>query len=135
MSGAVTPRRRRRHPRRLAGARRAAQNPDRTRRRAGRPVPAREAAARPAPMGRAARIRTLQASETARVRHAADAAKIADLLEIESRLSDVRGQIEQLTAQQKNLENQAAYGTLAVTFGTEVAAVQKAAAQWDPKTE
>jgi len=45
------------------------------------------------------------------------------------------GQIEQLNAQQKNLENQAAYGTLAVTFGTEVAAVQKAAAQWDPKTE
>ena len=83
----------------------------------------------------AARIRNLQASETALVRHAADAAKIADLLEIESRLSDVRGQIEQLTAQQKNLENQAAYGTLAVTFGTEVAAVQKAAAQWDPKTE
>jgi hypothetical protein len=83
----------------------------------------------------AARIRNLQASETALVRHAADAAKIADLLEIESRLSDVRGQIEQLTAQQKNLENQAAYGTLAVTFGTEVAAVQKAAAQWDPRTE
>jgi len=83
----------------------------------------------------AARIRNLQASETALVRHAAEAAKIADLLEIETRLTDVRGQIEQLTAQQKNLENQAAYGTLAVTFGTEVAAVQKAAEQWDPKTE
>jgi hypothetical protein len=83
----------------------------------------------------AARIRNLQASETALVRHAAEAAKIADLLEIETRLTDVRGQIEQLNAQQKNLENQAAYGTLAVTFGTEVAAVQKAAAQWDPKTE
>jgi hypothetical protein len=83
----------------------------------------------------AARIRNLQASETALVRHAAEAAKIADLLEIETRLTDVRGQIEQLTAQQKNLENQAAFGTLAVTFGTEIAAVQKAAAQWDPKTE
>jgi hypothetical protein len=83
----------------------------------------------------AARIRNLQASETALVRHAAEAAKIADLLEIETRLSDVRGQIEQLTAQQKNLENQAAYGTLAATFGTEVAAVQKAATQWDPKSE
>jgi hypothetical protein len=83
----------------------------------------------------AARIRNLQASETALVRHAAESTKIADLLEVESRLTDVRGQIEQLTAQQKNLENQAAYGTLAVTFGTEVAAVQKAAAQWDPKTE
>jgi hypothetical protein len=83
----------------------------------------------------AARIRNLQASETALVRHAAEAAKISDLLEIETRLTDVRGQIEQLSAQQKNLENQAAYATLAVTFGTEVAAVQKAADQWDPKTE
>jgi hypothetical protein len=83
----------------------------------------------------AARIRNLQASETALVRHAAEATKIADLLEIETRLSDVRGQIEQLSAQQTNLENQAAYGTLAVTFGTEVAAVQKAAEKWDPKTE
>jgi uncharacterized protein DUF4349 len=83
----------------------------------------------------AARIRNLQASETALVRHAAEAAKIADLLEIESRLTDVRGQIEQLTAQQKNLENQAAYATLAVTFGTKVPAVQKAAEGWDPKAE
>jgi hypothetical protein len=82
-----------------------------------------------------ARIRNLQASETALVRHAADAAKIADLLEIETRLTDVRGQIEQLTAQQKNLQDQAAYATLAVTFGTEVAAVTKAAEQWDPKNE
>jgi hypothetical protein len=83
----------------------------------------------------AARIRNLQASETALVRHASEAARITDLLEVETRLTDVRGQIEQLTAQQKSLENQAAYGTLAVTFGTEVAAVQKAATQWDPKTE
>jgi CRP-like cAMP-binding protein len=82
-----------------------------------------------------ARIRNLQASETALVRHAADAAKISDLLEIETRLTDVRGQIEQLTAQQKNLQDQAAYATLAVTFGTEVAAVTKAAEQWDPKNE
>jgi hypothetical protein len=82
-----------------------------------------------------ARIRNLQASETALVRHAADAAKISDLLEIETRLTDVRGQIEQLTAQQKNLQDQVAYATLAVTFGTEVAAVTKAAEQWDPKNE
>jgi hypothetical protein len=82
-----------------------------------------------------ARIRNLKASETALVRHAAEAVKIADLLEIESRLSDVRGQIEQLTAQQKNLVDQAAYATLDVTFGTEIAAVTKAAGDWDPKSE
>jgi hypothetical protein len=83
----------------------------------------------------AARVRNLRASETALVRHATEAAKVSDLLEIESRLTDVRGQIEQLTAQQKNLEDQAAYATLTVTFGTEVAAVQKAAEGWDPKVE
>jgi hypothetical protein len=82
-----------------------------------------------------ARIRNLKASETALVRHAADAVKIADLLEIESRLSDVRGQIEQLTAQQKNLVDRAAYATLDVTYGTEIAAVTKAASDWDPKAE
>lgn len=82
-----------------------------------------------------ARIRNLQASETALVRYASEAVKVTDLLEVESRLSDVRGQIEQLTAQKQGLEDQAAYSTLSVTFGTEVAAVQVAAEQWDPKTE
>jgi hypothetical protein len=82
-----------------------------------------------------ARIRNLKASETALVRHASEAVKIADLLEIESRLSDVRGQIEQLTAQQKNLVDRATYATLDVTFGTEIAAVTKAASDWDPKSE
>jgi hypothetical protein len=82
-----------------------------------------------------ARIRNLQASETALVRHASEAVKISDLLEIETRLTDVRGQIEQLTAQQKNLNDQATYATLAVTYGTEVAAVTKAAKEWDPKSE
>ena len=82
-----------------------------------------------------ARIRNLKASETALVRHAAEAVKISDLLEIESRLSDVRGQIEQLTAQQKNLVDRAAYATLDVTYGTEIAAVTKAASDWDPKSE
>jgi hypothetical protein len=82
-----------------------------------------------------ARIRNLKASETALVRHAAEAVRIADLLEIESRLSDVRGQIEQLTAQQKNLVDRAAYATLDVTYGTEIAAVTKAASDWDPKAE
>jgi hypothetical protein len=82
-----------------------------------------------------ARIRNLKASETALVRHAAEAVKITDLLEIESRLSDIRGQIEQLTAQQKNLVDRAAYATLDVTYGTEIAAVTKAASDWDPKAE
>jgi hypothetical protein len=82
-----------------------------------------------------ARIRNLRASETALVKHLSDAAKVADVLEIEARLSDVRGQIEQLTAQKSNLDDQVAYATLTVTFGVEVQAVKEAADRWDPQTE
>lgn len=82
-----------------------------------------------------ARIRNLRASETALVRHASEAARISDLLEIEARLSDIRGQIEQLTAQRANLADRAAFATLDVTFGTEILAIQVAAEQWDPQTE
>lgn len=82
-----------------------------------------------------ARIRNLKASETALVRHASEAVRVSDLLEIEARLSDIRGQIEQLTAQQRNLEDRAAYATLTVTFGTEILAVQQTAEKWDPQAE
>lgn len=82
-----------------------------------------------------ARIRNLRASETALVKHLAGAARVADVLEIESRLSDVRGQIEQLSAQKANLDDQVAYATLTVTFGVEVQAVKAASDRWDPRTE
>jgi hypothetical protein len=82
-----------------------------------------------------ARIRNLRASETALVKHLSDAAKVADVLEIESRLSDVRGQIEQLSAQKANLDDQVAYATLTVTFGVEVQAITEAAERWDPGAE
>jgi hypothetical protein len=82
-----------------------------------------------------ARIRNLKASETALVGYAANAPKVSDLLEIESRLTDTRGEIERLTAQQTQLQNQVALATLTVTFGTEVVAVTQAAARWDPAAE
>ncbi len=82
-----------------------------------------------------ARIRNLQASETALVRHLSDAGRVTDVLEIESRLSDVRGQIEQLSAQKSNLDSQVAYATLTVTYGVEVQAVKAAADRWDPQTQ
>lgn len=82
-----------------------------------------------------ARIRNLKASEIALVGYAEKAPKVADLLEIEARLTDTRGQIEQLTAQQANLADQAALATLTVTYGTEVVAVTEAAAKWDPAAE
>jgi hypothetical protein len=80
-----------------------------------------------------ARIRNLRASETALVKHLSDSGKISDILEIESRLSDVRGQIEQLSAQKANLDSQVAYATLTVTYGVQVQAVKAAADRWDPQ--
>ncbi len=82
-----------------------------------------------------ARIRNLKASETALVGYIERATKVDDILEIESRLSDVRGQIEQLTAQQASLADQVAYATLAVTFGVTDKAIQTAADSWDPLSE
>jgi hypothetical protein len=82
-----------------------------------------------------ARIRNLKASETALVAYAEQAPKVTDLLDIQSRLTDTRSQIEQLTAQQAQLSDQAAMATLTVTFGTEVVAVTEAAAKWDPAAQ
>jgi hypothetical protein len=82
-----------------------------------------------------ARIRNLRASEAALVKHLADSGKVTDVLEIESRLSEVRGQIEQLSAQKANLDDQVAYATLTTTFGVEVQRIKLAAEQWDPKAQ
>jgi uncharacterized protein DUF4349 len=82
-----------------------------------------------------ARIRNLRASETALVKHLSDAGKVSDVLEIEARLSEVRGQIEQLSAQKANLDDQVSYATLTVTFGVEVQAVKAAAERWDAGTQ
>ena len=82
-----------------------------------------------------ARIRNLRASETALVKHLSNAARVADVLEIESRLSEVRGEIEQLSAQKANLDDQVAFATMTVTFGVEVQAINEAAARWDPGAE
>ncbi|HYM83737.1 MAG TPA: DUF4349 domain-containing protein [Candidatus Dormibacteraeota bacterium] len=82
-----------------------------------------------------ARIKNLQASESALQAIMKQATKISDILDVQNRLSDVRGQIEQLQAQQALLQDQTAYGTLTVTMGPEVVAVTEAAKQWDPGTE
>lgn len=82
-----------------------------------------------------ARIRNLKASEAALVGYAEKAPKVSDLLEIQARLTDTRGQIEQLSAQQARLQDQAAMSTLTVTFGTELVAVTETAQRWDPAAE
>ena len=66
-----------------------------------------------------ARIVNLQATERALQAIMDKAIKISDVLDVQAQLTDVRGQIEQLETEKKHLEEQAAYGTLDVTFGIE----------------
>lgn len=81
-----------------------------------------------------ARIRNLRASETALQGIAAKAVKVSDVLEVEARLTDVRGQIEQLTAQLEDLNDRAGYATLTAYFSSPVVAVEAASKDWQPAT-
>ena len=77
-----------------------------------------------------ARIANLQASETQYRTLLAQAVKIEDILAVQTRLDDVRGQIEQLQAQHKELSGLADLSTLSVILIP--SALQQAAGRWDP---
>ena len=77
-----------------------------------------------------ARLRNLQASEVQYRTLLTQAVKIEDILAVQTRLDDVRGQIEQLQAQHKELTGLADLATLNVTLVP--GAVQAAAGNWDP---
>jgi len=79
-----------------------------------------------------ARIRNLQASEVALQGIAERATKISDVLEVQAQLTDVRGQIEGLTAQLKDLNDRAGYATLTARFTVPVVATTVAAKGWEP---
>jgi hypothetical protein len=79
-----------------------------------------------------ARIRNLQASETALVGIAEQATRIQDILDIQAQITSIRGQIEQLEAQQNQLADQTSYATLTVTYQIPaVAAIEVQAEGWD----
>jgi hypothetical protein len=82
-----------------------------------------------------ARISNLQATERALQAIMDKAVKISDVLEVQSQLTNVRGQIEQLETEKQHLQEQAAYGTLSVTFGLETVALVEAQKDFDPETE
>jgi hypothetical protein len=79
-----------------------------------------------------ARIQNLRASETALQAIARTAVKVSDVLEVQSQLTSVRGEIEVLTGQLKDLTDRAAYATLTANFGVPVVAVELAKKGWDP---
>jgi hypothetical protein len=79
-----------------------------------------------------ARIRNLRASETALQKIATGAVRISDVLEVEQQLTNVRGQIEQLSAQLADLNDRAGFATLTATFSVPIVAVEVAARGWEP---
>jgi hypothetical protein len=79
-----------------------------------------------------ARIRNLRVSESSLQAIGARATKISDVLEVQAQLTEVRGQIEQLTAQLTDLGNRADFATLTATFRVALVAVEVAQKDWDP---
>ena len=83
-----------------------------------------------------ARIANLRATEQALQGIMTQATKIADVLAVQAELTQVRGQIEEATAQKQHLEEQAAYSTLSVRFGLEPEpAIAIAQDKFDPRSE
>jgi hypothetical protein len=82
-----------------------------------------------------ARIDNLEASEASYRELVARAERVEDILAVQSRLDDVRGQIEQLTAQLAALEGQAALSTLTVTLVPVATPVETTAETWDPSAQ
>ncbi len=80
-----------------------------------------------------ARIANLRASEAALQDIAAKAIRVSDVLEVQAQLTAVRGEIESMSAQLKDLEDRASYATLTATYGVPIVAVQVATQDWDPK--
>lgn len=79
-----------------------------------------------------ARIDNLQASEASYRELVTRAERVEDILAVQSRLDEVRGEIEQLTAQLEALEGQAALSTLTITLVPAATPVATTTAAWDP---
>ena len=82
-----------------------------------------------------ARIENLRASEASYRELVARAERVEDILAVQSRLDDVRGQIEQLQAQLDALEGQAALSTLTVTLVPRPTPVTTTTEDWDPAAQ
>jgi hypothetical protein len=82
-----------------------------------------------------ARITNLQSTEQALQGIMTKAEKIADVLAVQQQLTEVRGQIEELTAQRKHLQEQAAFSTLVVNYSLKEQAVETTAKKFDPGSE
>jgi hypothetical protein len=83
-----------------------------------------------------ARMRNLETTERAFQSIMDRATVIKDVLEVQERLTDVRGEIEELASKAAHLREQAAMSTLSVTFSIKPAPViARQEARFDPGTE
>jgi len=83
-----------------------------------------------------ARVRNFRATEAALQTVLADADAIDDILAVEDRLTDVRGEIEQLESKASHLREQAAFSTLTIHFGlTPAPVIARQEAAFDASTE
>jgi hypothetical protein len=82
-----------------------------------------------------ARIANLQTTETALQAIMDRAVDIEDVLRVQSELTKVRSEIEQLTAQKTSLEGRAAFSTLAVTFALKPDPILAEQQGFDPANE
>jgi hypothetical protein len=83
-----------------------------------------------------ARIANLRASEAALQAIMVKSTAIRDVLDVQAKLTDVRGQIEQLVAEKTVLEGRAAFGTMTVVFNLPATpAAEEVRRGWDPATD
>jgi hypothetical protein len=83
-----------------------------------------------------ARLTNLRATESALQAIMTKATKIPDILEVQSQLTGVRMEIEQLTAQKQSLEERATLATLTVGYSLPpTVAVTQVQEGWDPAAE
>lgn len=78
-----------------------------------------------------ARITNLRSSEAALQQIMTRASAIPDVLTVQGKLTEVRGEIERLTAQKTSFEGRAALSTLTVSFRLPVVAVTRAGRDWN----
>ena len=83
----------------------------------------------------AARIANLRATERALQAIMTQATRISDILDVQNQLTNVQGQIEQLSTEQAHLSDQAALGSLAVTYTVPVIAVARVSSGWNLSAE
>jgi hypothetical protein len=79
-----------------------------------------------------ARIKNLEATERALQGIMDRATEIKDVLAVQAQLTEVRGQIETMAAEQAHLTAQAAFSTLTVTFSLKPNPVETTTQQFDP---